>query len=71
MSTDVTPGQVSAEDRERIAPLPATPRLDATPGSQRCGDCHGPILRFPSGLLRCVDEGKEVDAATTYLQPDG
>ncbi|HSF86749.1 MAG TPA: hypothetical protein VLG28_13985 [Acidimicrobiia bacterium] len=62
-----TPGQVSAEDRD--IDIPATPahRVAPTPGSIRCGSCHGPVLRFPDGSLRCVEEGVDLEAPATYL----
>jgi hypothetical protein len=65
----VIPGQVSAEDREAARPLASADRMPPPPGSLRCDGCHGPVLRFPSGLLRCVVEGVDVDPASTYIQP--
>jgi hypothetical protein len=64
----VTPGQVSAEDREATKPLATSGQMAPPPGSMRCSACHGPVLRFPSGLLRCVIEGVDVEAASTYVQ---
>lgn len=61
-----TPGQVSAEDREAAKPLGASAKMAPPDGSIRCSGCHGPVLRFPSGLLRCVTEATDVDPADTY-----
>ncbi len=65
-----TPGQVSAEDRERVATSPPTHRVPATPGSIRCRSCNGPVLRFPNGDLRCVEEGRDLQPPGTYVEPD-
>lgn len=72
MTNDLpTPGQVSAEDREIAVPETPAHRVAPTPGSLRCAACHGPVLRFPDGLLRCVEEERDLDPELTYVLGSG
>jgi hypothetical protein len=70
VSVDVTPGQVSAEDRERAVTSERPGAMAPPPGSLRCASCDGPALRFPSGSIRCVTEGRDLADGETSIQPD-